>query len=333
MKIRGIYNSILSRPNVWDYYNKLTIIPNIMDIEDCYQFLTKFIDYSEKSKTVLFDNIEYIKRQSPRRLSHIVSAFFLGLWLFHYKGYSFLKHSIKLELEKLNCFQNNNDYIERQFTYIWFMATLFHDLGYPSEERRGGTNMPNNIIPFCGSVPEYYRDVYSDYYTYRKNQEHGIYAGLTFDKDICKIRRFQHDNSDAQLDWKEELEELYHYVSWIILSHNIWMIRDDDPKKAEYENAGLSNLILSSIKTDENLYMDYRIRFKDYPLFSFFCIIDTIEPLKSTSCLSDIDMRLEKKKMIIKSNDSEYCKKVLGLNEWLLPVTWIDDKLTLYLDN
>ena len=331
MKIRQLFNDIMNQRELWNYYNKDIKAPIITDANDCYRFVTEYIKYSEKSEALLFENVKKLKDDSPQRLSHIVSTFFLGLWFYHHKKSTYLHRSIKEELKKLNCFQNDYDDIDRQFAFVWFMATLFHDLGYPAEENKDGTNMPNHDIPFVGSVPEFYRTVYSDYYTYREGKEHGIYAGLIFDKDICKIRRFQYHISNSDLDWKEELEELYHYVAWIILSHNIWMIRDNNTKVDEYKKARLGNLVLLSRKDDKNKYVDYRISYNRFPLFTFFCIIDTIEPLKSTSCISNVDIRLEGKKIIIKSNDSVYRQKVLGLNEWLLPISKDNDRVILYL--
>lgn len=329
MKIKNIYESIINRPDLWNYYNHDINAPVITDTDDCYRFITDYIIYSEKSKTVLIEALQNIKKRSPQRLSHIVSTFFFGLWLFHHKRNKFLYNRIINELINLSCFQNDYDDIVRQFTFVWFMATLFHDLGYPAEEE--GKPLPNIDVPYVGSVPDFYRYVYQNYYNYRRNSEHGIYAGLIFDRDICEIRRFQ-ECSDSDLGWKEELEELYHYVAWIIMSHNIWLKRDNDNNIDEYRSYNLDLLILSSTKTSDNRYMDYKIVFDEYPLFSFFCIIDTIEPLKTSSCLSEIDIELQKGKIIVKSNDSEYRKKVLGLNEWLVPAIKKENEITIYLN-
>lgn len=331
MEIRRLYKKILERKDLWNYYNKDLKAPDITDTDDCYRFITEYIEYSEKSKTVLFENVKCLSEHSPQRLSHIVSTFFLGLWFYHNMSSRFLHNSIKNELKKLSCFQNDYDDIEKQFTFVWFMATLFHDLGYPAEDKEGGTNMPYHDIPISGSVPDFYRYVYNDYYAYRKNKEHGIFAGMTFDKDICDIRRFQSIDSSSHLDWKEELEELYHYVAWIVLSHNIWMIRDNDKSVEAYKKAGLKNLILYSEKNEKGLYVDYKIRFENYPLFTFFCIVDTIEPLKSSSCLFDIDIQLKHGKIIIESNDSVYLQKIKGLNDWLTPTTEGNDTVIIHL--
>ena len=332
MKIKKLYKSVTERNGLWNYYNKDLTPPLLTDTEDCFRFIREYINYSEKSISIL-DDLRILKERSPRRLSHIVSTFFLGLWLFHHPRGKFIHDAIIDELKRLKCFGNNVEDIEEQFTFVWFMATLFHDLGYPAEEKEDGTALPHNEVPFVGGVPEYYRYTYQDYYAYRKNKEHGIYAGLIFDENVCRIREYR-EMHDSNLDWREDLEELYHYVAWIIMSHNIWLKRDNDSAKEidEYKNNYLDNLILSSKKNDENRYLDYAMNFYVYPLFTFFCIVDTIEPLKSSSCLSEIDIDLKKDKIIVKSNDSVFCNKVLELNEWLLPTMKSDDVITLYLD-
>lgn len=329
MKIKNIYKSIIDRNDLWNYYNQNVIAPKITDTDDCYRFITEYIKCSEKSNTVLVDDLRIIKELSPQRLSHIVSTFFLGLCFFHHNRAKFIHNRIIKELNNLSCFHNDYDDIVKQFTFVWFMATLFHDLGYPAEEE--GKPLPDIDVPFVGGVPEYYRDVYRNYYNYRENKEHGIYAGLIFDKDICKIRGFKEEYSNSDWGWKKELEELYHYVAWIIMSHNIWMKRENDNNIDEYRGNNLDQLILSSRMNDDR-YVDYKIVFGEYPLFMFFCIIDTIEPLKTSSCLSEIDIELKKGKIIVKSNDNRYRKKVLGLNEWLAPSIKNEEGIIIYLE-
>ena len=331
MKVDKIYKSVLKNSSIWNYYNKDIIVPNIIDVDDCYRFITSFIKYSEKSRTTLFKWVDYLKEQSPRRLSHIVSAFFLGLWFYHHKRNKNLHDAIKNELSRMKCFESDRDDIDRQVTFVWFMATLFHDLGYFVEDKPKGESLSDQKIPFVGSVPSFYSEIYEKYYKFRKNREHGIYAGLKFDEDICNIRRYQEHDDNTKLSWREELEELYHYVAWIILAHNIWMIRDDDRRVQGYEEHNLSSLILSSSKHANGTYKQYKVNFRDYPLFTLFCLIDTIEPIKSTSCLSGIDIKLEREKIIITSNDAFYRKKVTGLNEWLLPVSVENEVVTIWL--
>ena len=110
------------------------------------------------------------------------------------------------------------------------------------------------------------------------------------------------------------------------------MIRDNDKNIDEYRTNHLDAPILPSVKDAENRYVDYKINFYEYPLFTLFCIVDTLEPLKSSLSLSEIDISLRKGKIIVKCNNSEYCKKVFGLNEWLLPTIKDENVISLDLD-
>ena len=338
MKISNIFKEIIKKSELWNYYNKNIKAPILTNTDDCFRFITEYIKFSKKTDSILFENVKKLKTHSPQRMSHIVSTFFLGLWLFHNKRSHFIHDTIMNELSQLKCFQDNNEEIEIQFTFVWFMATLFHDLGYPAEDAKDGTTIPDYQIPDSEdrkSVPDFYKNIYKDYYKYRTNKEHGIYAGLTFDKDICQIREIQ-ENYDTNLNWKKELEELYHYVAWIILSHNIWMIRNEDKNREtieKYFNRNLQDLIMSANKRKDGIYEEYKIRFEEYPLFTMFCIVDTIEPIKSSSCLSNIDIQVKSGNIIINSNDNEYCKKVMGLNDWLTPTIENKGNITIMLKN
>lgn len=328
MNIRRIYNSIQKRKGLWNYYNENIVIPKITNTDECYTFIKTFIKASEKTKTCLFENVDKLKNSDSKRLTHIVSTFFLGLWFYNNKR-SFIGDAIRQELSNLNCFQCHPDEIDRQFSYVWFMATLFHDLGYPTENN--GEKLPEHEISACGtkSIPPFYKYIYTQYYKYREQKEHGIWAGLKFDQDICEIRELQ-ELSSSELSWRKELEELYHYVAWIILAHNIWLIRDNDANVTKYQESKLQDLILPSTKNELGVYDRYKFLFGRYPLFSFFCIIDTIDPIKSTSCLSNVDIKVGLRNIIIKSNDVEYLKKINTLNEWLLPTTMEEDTVTIH---
>ena len=209
---------------------------------------------------------------------------------------------------------------------LWPLYSMIWDIQQKTVKK--GKELPSIFIPYVKSVPVFYNDIYDSYYNYREKKEHGIFAGLAFDKDMCEIRRSKEGTNEMGLSWRVELEDLYHYVAWIILAHNIWMIRKDkadmDTLK-KYHNAGLDDLILQL--DNEGLNVDYKIDFDDYPLFTLFCIVDTIEPLKSSSCLSDIDIQLKFGKIIIKSNDGVYLRKIKGLNDWLTPTTEVNDSV------
>ena len=129
MKIKKIYKSIAERAELWNYYNKDLTPPMLADTNSCYRFICNYINYAEKSISTLDNNLQTLKEHSPQRLSHIVSTFFLGLWLFHNSRGRFIHDAIIDELKNLRCFENNYNDIEEQIKVVWFLATLFHDLG------------------------------------------------------------------------------------------------------------------------------------------------------------------------------------------------------------
>lgn len=197
MKINKIYRDIFKNNGTWDYYNKDLKAPNILDTEDCKRFIKEFIKYSEKSKIILFGDIDRLFKKYPDRLCHIVSTFFLGLWLFNHKGTRFLRNSIIDKLTNLKCFkdecsckikskeiQDLHDEcqrltIEKQFTFVWFMATLFHDLGYLAEMEKEGRKLPNLNYKISSieknSVPDFYKKVYKCYYEEYKKTKSMVY--------------------------------------------------------------------------------------------------------------------------------------------------------------
>lgn len=332
MRIKQLYETIMARGKDWQYYSTDIKIPDLNNSDDCRNFIKEYINCSEKSDTELFQSIETLSKTSPCRLSHIVSTFFLGLWFFNHKQTTFLRKAIMNEFAKLDIFTNALQDIEHQFKYIWFMATLFHDLGYPAEESEG-ENLESSIPSTKLSVPPFYNDVYTKYYKYREYKEHGIYAGIQFYHDMCKIRQEKEKGNHTGLYWGEKLEKLYLYVARIIMSHNIWFINNTldnrrNGKVQQYKDNNLDPLIISNF----NESPDYKIKFHEYPFFVFFCIIDTIEPLKSSNCLSNIDIQLKKEKIIIKSNDKNYCEKILKLNEWLTPTEYKNGEVVIFLE-
>lgn len=333
MNINNIYKNIQKRSKLWNYYNKDILVPDILDASECETFIKNYIKASEKASLVLVDNVSKIKNDSPQRMTHIVSTFFLGLWLYNNK-FCFIRKHIREEISSLRCFLTEDD-INQQFTYVWFMATIFHDLGYPAELK--GASLPNHEIPaqeHANSIPDFYKEIYIGYYKYRNNKEHGIFAGLKFDEDICKIRNFQEYSLSTELSWRKELDLLYHYVAWIILAHNIWLVRDDNKYAQKYRTNALQELILSSEKDDNGKYLNYKFSFDEYPLFAFFCIIDTIEPTKITCTLSTVDIKLGKGgDIIVKSNDKNYLEKVNSLNEWLVPTTMEENTVLIHLNS
>ena len=66
--------------------------------------------------------------------------------------------------------------------------------------------------------------------------------------------------------------------------------------------------------------------FEEFPIFSLFCLIDSIDPIKNTNFLSKLEFDFKD------ANDSTYLNKVEKIRDWLLPVKKdSDNKLVLQL--
>jgi len=317
MYLKQLYTNIIQKQDSWNYYGLGIADLDISNSESCRNFVKEYIQLSEKSEHTLYGEIDELFEKDPQRITHIVSTFILGMALLNNKRLG-INQTIISEIEKLKVF-DSEDKIKSELPYIWFLATLFHDLGYSVEKSELGKELPNykpefNIV----SVPEFYTKVYKKYYDYRKNRDHGIYGGIRFIQDMLEIRKREEHNPKSKRYWGKELELLYSHIGWIIIAHNIWFKSKDDLYNGDY--AEMQELVLEDDK-------DYRIKFEEYPLFFFFCLVDVLEPTKNTTLFSKVNITLENRKIIISTNDKSYSKAIMGLNKWLTPVEKDGEKL------
>lgn len=323
----------------WNYYGDEGIIIDnpFNSIEDSKQFIKKFISLSEKANTnELFKKIDGL----GDRAIHIVSTFFLGIYLYENPNNKMQKEIdnqlLKL-IEKYEIKSNIN------FSFIWFLACLFHDLGYEYEEKVN--HLPRytsyedfiqnfNPLKKADGVPPFYSALCKPYFNFktnkRKENDHGICASFVLFRDLCNIRREQ-ENSDKKtstLSWEPALENIYNFASWIILAHNIWYVRGSNEYDSKcYKDAGLSALILKE--------KEYKISSSKYPFLFLFCLIDSIEPLKrikDVSLLDKIKLTIEKDKIIIESELTCSChdlilKQASDVNKWLTTATKKDNSV------
>lgn len=322
--------SVIDNHALWQYYEYGPTQPDLNNVESCYEFIGDYFRHAQKYSHEVEDGLRSLLQNDPLRLRHIVSTFFLGIALYHDENLSF-RQCISEQLRRFQVFHNADvEELDRQFEYIWFMVTLFHDLGYLYEDnhRHFNAELYCHEIPFCNSVPYRYRDVIKPYQQYRKNKDHGICAGLMFDKVLCETRANRQFLSGNPLNWDPRLDEVYHHVAWMIMSHNIWWKRDTEPvdKIKEYRVAGLSNLILSSKKLKSGVYSWYPIRYGFHPIFFLFCLVDSIEPIKRLLTLRGVQLTTERNRINLKiESDSEiytnYLQRdIIGMDDWLIHV-------------
>src|ERR1035437_2288280 len=114
----------------WNYYcdQDISNFNPFNSEDDSKRFIKKFISLSEKAETnELFKKIEGLNG----RAMHVVSTFFLGIYLYENSIISIKK---EVDNEILNLIGKYKIESDIKFSFIWFIAYLFHDLGYEFED-------------------------------------------------------------------------------------------------------------------------------------------------------------------------------------------------------
>lgn len=190
-----IYQDLFADYGKWRYYNKLNINP-FLSIENSREFVSKFIELSGKAVgNPLFDNIFKLE---DNRIKHIVSTYFLGIYLYENSDkIRFLADKIVYRYK----LKNPNSRIE--FSFIWYLICLFHDLGYDIEDNQTFKSFDEFIdgrvkyyLKERVGVPPVFEKTYIDYFNYRlksldanlNKPDHGICGGILL-FDILNIIR------------------------------------------------------------------------------------------------------------------------------------------------
>ncbi len=265
-----------------------------------------------------------IQQLKDIRCHHILCTFLLGIYA--YNHCCTIRSNVKKVIQ-----QYNKQSFHKDFFFLWFLICLFHDLGYTEEEKKRNRISLNKHLGDITNVPELYKNVYENYFVYRKLEhnkiDHGIFAGLTMYKDLCKNREQKAREIKRADLWNPSLIPLYNLASWIVLAHNIWFVKDTDIDNCKiYQKYRLEQLILkTNTNNGQNEIANYPIKLSQHPLLFLFCLVDLIEPMKRIGCMDccdKIDFRITKNKLIIKSNidcnlGQEYIKNITSANDWL----------------
>lgn len=311
----------------WNYYsgNDFYASP-MLSTDKSIEFIKNFIKLSEKSENRLNEEIDKI----GDRATHIVSTFFIGYYIYQNTIFkSLIDCEIELKIKKWKVGSDVN------FSFIWFLTCLFHDLGYAIESSKKikyislcNLEKGTRKLKEVDGVPKFYEDIFANYYRYRIEQygtnDHGITAAYLLYDSFCQIRSLAENsnpyNGEKQiLCWEKALEKVYNFCAWNILAHNIWFCNKSDEKRVGiYERYGLNDLVLE----DAN----YKIKLEEHPFFFFLCLVDTIEPykrVKNYEELKDIKLEIidEKTINIISLSDKNDLSDAIGLEKWLTPIT------------
>lgn len=334
MTFKDIINESFQQKK-WNYYSDEFIEKlNVEKLDDCREFIRKF--FAVSGKVGELNSIDVINSLTDERCQHIVYVFLLGVGVYNkcVRIKTLIDKQIQHYVELYWCKSDVN------FYFIWFLCCLFHDLGYQVED----SDIPVGKLAFAKGqnpieVPKVFdKETIENYWDYRQKyhnkNDHGIYAGITMYKSLCDIRSEQEKNSwnNDKLCWEKELEHIYNIASWIVACHNVWFIQKKKCVSEIYKKFNLNQLLL-----DEG---EYKIELNSYPIFFFFCLIDTIEPIKvvkNPALLEQIDISFGEKEIIISNNlkcgcGEHYLKGVRDLNDWLAQTKWKDNQVTIELD-
>ena len=312
MNIKDFILDVYRESELWNYYSDNTITKqDICKTNDCRVFIEFFFGASGK-EDCMSSLIKDLKDLSDERCQHIVYVFLLGVGIYHKEEK--LKERIDSQIDnyrkKYGCKSDVN------FLFVWFLCCLFHDLGYVKEESDDiNWNFNLNEIGSSVGIPKFYRGTTKKYLKYIKDKykkiDHGIYSGITMFKSLCEIRH----NKEIQnkIMWEKELIPIYNISSWVVLCHNIWLQEKETIDAILYQKYGLDSLIYK--KGELKILPDKS------PLFFFFCLIDSIEPIKlikDVSLLDNIDFLFNNSTIIITNNlirdfKEKYSNRILGL--------------------
>lgn len=320
---KNILESTFKDQDNWNYYSGKDFTTHPLHSEDeSKQFIKNFFKLSGKSE-VHFDKMV---SDLGNRTQHVVSAFFLGHYIYQNTN---LKSKIDNEITKFK--HGLNITSEVNFSYMWFLICLFHDIGYNIEKQQPPRynnieqllNETGAMPEICG-IPKFYNAIYKNYFTYRLKEhcknDHGITIAHIMYYDLCKIR-VQAENipKDEQknLRWEKDLEKIYTFCSWNVLAHNIWFAeKSKSCDVRNYKKYKMKRLIFEE---------KYKINPDKHPFFFLFCLVDTIEPYKKVfdlEMLEKIDLEIFEDKIIITSNIKCDCGNSIlnqskGLDKWL----------------
>ena len=327
--IKEILQKTFQHEEWWNYYGE-DFPHDIFSSEECKEFVKKFFSKSGKAELFLCAK-SLVHPLSTERWEHIVYVFLLGIYVYRTSS---CKSTIDEEIDKLKKQLKEKSDIE--FAFIWFLICLSHDLYCSSEndlQRLPFLDIEKYKLRGIQGVPKLFRKLPIRYYFYRRLQgknDHGVYAGLTMYRELCNIRKGQENyktsySPDSPLNWNKSLEKVYNYAAWIVTCHNMWFKHANEKDEALdctlYKLFGLDELILAD--NGEK----YKKECRKYPIFRLFCIIDTIEVIKtvrSTEGLENISMDVTENMITIdvsKSENEETLKdKIMSMNNWIVDV-------------
>lgn len=314
--LHEMYEDLISNKERWSYYqNPSSLCYNTLfnkdDSDGAFDFIEEY--FSLGRKKALFDD-KYIKQNIDiikGRAQHIVSTYLLGIIIAESFGFDL----------------NKRDFNNANLKYLWFLACLYHDIGYVYEETHSCENLRKIqkdglealadicSITYCEPVEfrTYEKSVVNLYLKNRAKctgkgigkMDHGIVGGLMlYDRlrknyEQAQKKELSGNKKEANESFKynglffsKEHFKYYAEAADAIISHNIWASTLKDYLKAEKKEC------LMPSKINENNKIAYILAIADTiePIKrkKSLTLSDTIEPIKSKESLTLENISYEK---------------------------------------
>lgn len=297
--------------------------------ENAKEFISKY--FKAGGKEAIFENPFENEYNNNGKHQHTVSLFFLGLTL-----KKLVENRTKSKIEEYA----GESLDDIDFTYIWFLTCLSHDLASVIESENNAINDNNSDLDFYlgdqnilynvyehkwkNGVPyNYSKEVIKNYFKYRVKEyskvDHGIIGGyLLYDKLKTSYDKAYEKSGKTKsmenfsyngLNWKNKHHHYYAYASHAVIGHNIWFSENIDL----YKKYGLTTLIQEKGKDDIRISIDKQ------PLLFFLGLLDTIEPFKrflEPKMLKLIDISLIDNDKVIQIEFKSDLKKQEKYKNW-----------------
>ena len=327
--LKELYKDLINDPDRWLYYNSnqpSLKYEMLFDETASYDFIINYFKCGGKEK--VFEDDPYIIKNEfvlKERSPHIVSTFLLGI---------LIAKNLKIDLNTIN-----NDNIN--FKYLWFLACLYHDIGYVYENDNNCMNLRmvqkkglNALKDICNikclrnnELFKTYKEENIDLYLSNRaicssgnigKIDHGIVGGLLLydrlKKNFYEARKKANKNDPNfskdkfeynELNYSKTHFEYYAEAADAIIAHNIWINTLN-----EYLTKN-NKVPLEGNKIDKN----NKIAF-------ILALADTLEPIKKYGifALNMISFKETKEGFDLimpdemKENDYKY---ICNLSDWM----------------
>ncbi len=333
--LKELYIEIAKESSRWSYYSDPPMLYESIwsNCSEAYTFIKSYYNLAGKGRTFEDKHITDNEKDIKERATHVVSTFLLGI----------------LIAETLGIDTQQRNYENMNFLYYWFLAALYHDVGYIYEKNSNSYDLKKieekglqEILDICDINPDNMSN--SIFLTYtsrdieeyskqrargRENSEgkvdHGIVGGLMlYDKlvkqfYIARRKRLEGYNKDDFYIWshgkklhlsKSHFKE-YAKVSDAIIAHNIFK----DTLIKCYEN--------DETKKEE---LSQKVIHINNELCFVLAISDTIEPLKKGLSLDKVYFEGFDQGFIVKFDkylckdfveSKKFVESIESLKEWV----------------